>query len=247
MFRRKKKHVTTLDLTRLPRHIAIVMDGNGRWASKRGLPRSAGHLAGSENFRRIATYCKDIGLPYLTVFAFSTENWKRSQDEVAGIIKLLEKYLLESLEKMERDGYRLHFLGDLTGIPPALRPLVDRADELSERIQGLTVNVAFNYGGRDEILRAARTLAGRCVSGELAPEDIDEACFDAALDTAHLPPLDLLIRPSGECRISNFLLWQAAYAELYFTDVLWPDFSPRHLDEAILSYQSRVRRFGGVV
>ncbi len=248
MWIKKRRHQTsdTLDLTKLPRHVAVIMDGNGRWAAKRGLPRTAGHMAGSENFRRIATYAKDIGLEALTVFAFSTENWKRSADEVSGILQLLNKYLLEALEKMERDGYRLRFVGELSVMPPKLKALADEADRKSDRIDGMTVNVAFNYGSRDEIVRATRALGSQVRDGTLSPEDISERHLDDSLDTKSMPSLDLLIRPSGEYRLSNFLLWQAAYAELYFTDVLWPDFSPAEFDKALLAYQNRDRRFGGV-
>ena len=230
----------------LPRHVAIVMDGNGRWAKQRGQPRRAGHAAGSETFRTIATHAKNRGIEALTVYAFSSENWRRPPAEVRGILRLLEKYLREAIDSMERDGIRLRFLGDRSAMPPALLRLSRETDAISERVCGMTVNVAFNYGGRDEILRAARILAGRCVSGELMPEGISEACFEDTLDTAGLPPLDLLIRPGGELRLSNFLLWQAAYAELYFCDVLWPDFTAADFDAALDAFTNRKRRFGGV-
>ena len=229
-----------------PRHVAVIMDGNGRWAKQRGKPRRAGHAAGSETFRTIATHAKDRGLEALTVYAFSSENWKRPPGEVRGILMLLEKYLHEAIDSMERDGIRLRFLGDLNAMPPALLRLVEKTDGISKRIDGMTVNVAFNYGGQDEILRAARMLAMRCCAGELTPEQINESRFEGVLDTHGLPPLDLLIRPGGELRLSNFLLWQAAYAELYFTDVLWPDFTPAVFDAALEAYRNRQRRFGGV-
>jgi undecaprenyl diphosphate synthase len=222
------------------------MDGNGRWAEGRGQPRRAGHIAGSETFRAIATHAKHRGLEALTVYAFSTENWRRPAAEVRGILALLRKYLREAIDSMAREGIRLRFLGDLDAMPPALRRLTEETDSISRQVEGMTVSVAFNYGGRDEILRAARSLTEQCQTGALTPADIDEARFSDALDTAGLPPLDLLIRPGGERRLSGFLLWQAAYAELYFTDTLWPDFTPADFDAALAAYASRQRRYGGL-
>ena len=230
----------------LPRHVAIIMDGNGRWAKARGQSRRAGHAAGSETFRTIAKHARNRGIEALTVYAFSSENWRRPPIEVRAILGLLEKYLGEAIESMESEGTRLRFLGDRSGVPPSTLRLLEKTEQISERISGMTVNVAFNYGGRDEILRAARVLAERCRDGLLSPERLDEACFEATLDTNGLPPLDLLIRPGGELRLSNFLLWQAAYAELYFTNVLWPDFTTDDFDAAIEVYQNRQRRFGSV-
>ena len=240
-----KKKVPQKDL-HVPRHVAIILDGNGRWAQKRGLPRSAGHAAGSENFRRIATYCRDIGMDYLTVYAFSTENWKRSAEEVYAIMGLLKKYLLEALEKMEKDRIRLNFFGDLSRIAPELQELANRTLETSTHYQGFQANVCLNYGGRDEIVRAARRFAADCVAGKRKPEDLDESLFASFLDSAGIPDPDLIIRPSGEIRVSNFLLWQSAYSEYYFTDVLWPDFDEQELNKALAAYQKRSRRFGGV-
>ena len=233
---------------RLPRHIAIIMDGNGRWATKRGLPRTAGHKAGAETFRRIAAYCKNIGVQYLTVYAFSTENWKRSSDEVNAIMRLLKKYLLEAVDTMERDRIRLHFFGDLTPISPEIRALARETDEISAHLAlgDFQANVCLNYGGRDEILRGMRQFASECAAGERNPEELDEALFSQYLDSKGVPDPDLLIRPSGELRLSNFLLWQCAYSEFYFTNTLWPDFDEAELDRAIASYQMRDRRFGGV-
>lgn len=230
----------------VPRHIAIVLDGNGRWAQKRGLPRTAGHAAGSENFRTIATYCRDIGVSYLTVYAFSTENWKRSTEEVGAIMGLLKKYLFEALEKMERDHIRLNFFGDLSKLSPDLRELADKTLETSTRYDGFQANICLNYGGRDEIVRAARRFAQDCVEGRCDPADLTEADFGRLLFSGDIPDPDLIIRPSGELRLSNFLLWQSAYSEYYFTDVLWPDFGPAQLEEAIAAYNGRQRRFGGV-
>ena len=230
----------------LPRHIAIIMDGNGRWAKKRGLPRTAGHAAGAETFRRIATYCRSIGVKYLTVYAFSTENWKRSRDEVESIMALFEKYLHEAIDEMERDHIRLKVLGDLSRISPELRALIERTAEISTHYDGFQANICINYGGRDEIVHAARRFAAQCAAGERKPEELTEEAFGALLYSGGIPDPELIIRPSGEERISNFLLWQSAYAEYYFTDVLWPDFDERELDRAIAAYQKRDRRFGGV-
>ena len=226
----------------LPRHIAIIMDGNGRWAKQQGLPRSAGHAVGAETFRRIATYCKDIGMDYLTVYAFSTENWKRSAEEVGAIMGLLKKYLLESIEKMERDRIRLKILGDVTPLSAELRSLIDRTDAIAAGLPGcFQANVCLNYGGRDEIVRAVR----RFHAGHPADE-ITEDGLSACLDTAGIPDPDLIIRTGGEYRISNFLLWECAYSELVFSDVLWPDFSERDIDSALAEFRRRDRRYGGV-
>ena len=229
-----------------PRHIAIIMDGNGRWAQRRGLPRTAGHAAGAETFRKIATYCRSIGVEYLTVYAFSTENWRRSSEEVGAIMGLFETYLKEAIDEMEQDHIRLKILGDLTRISPALRTLIERTDEISTHYQGFQANVCINYGGRDEIVRAARRFAADCAAGKQSPEALTEATFSNYLDTAGIPDPELVIRPSGEERISNFLPWQSAYSEFYIPDVLWPDFDKKELDRAVAAYQKRDRRFGGV-
>ena len=241
----KESGEAQVDFDHLPRHVAIIMDGNGRWAKRRGMPRTAGHAAGAENFRTIATYCQKIGLDYLTVYAFSTENWKRPLEEVSAIMGLLKKYLLESIEKMERDKIKLHFFGDLSPLPQELREMCARTDAISKRYDGMQVNVCLNYGGRDEIVHAARRFAADCVNGIKKPEELTEADFAHYLYTDGIPDPELIIRPSGEIRTSNFLLWQSAYAEYYFTDVLWPDFDEPELDKAIASYQKRERRFGG--
>ena len=241
----KRKTEETLSRP-VPRHIAIVMDGNGRWATSRGLPRTAGHGVGSEVFRKIATYCRDIGVEYLTVYAFSTENWKRSQEEVQAIMGLLKKYLFEALEKMEQDRIRLEFFGDLTRLSSELQELAAKTREISARYTGFQANICLNYGGRDEIVRAARAWARECVDGKADPEALTEERFSSMLFSRDIPDPELVIRPSGEVRISNFLLWQSAYAEYYFTDVLWPDFTPAELEKAIASFNQRNRRFGGV-
>lgn len=231
-----------------PRHIAIIMDGNGRWATRRGMPRTAGHKVGAETFLKIAHYCQDIGVKYLTAYAFSTENWKRSVEEVDVIMNLISRYLLEQMKLMERDHFRIRFFGDLSRLPPALEKLAHRTDALSDALPSdyCVVNLCINYGGRDEILRAARKYAADCVEGARKPEDLDDALFSSYLDSAGVPEPDLLIRPGGERRLSNFLLWQCAYAEFYFTDTLWPDFTPAEIDKAIDFYARRNRRFGGV-
>ncbi len=242
------KQAGQVDKSRLPRHIAIIMDGNGRWATKRGLPRTAGHKAGAETFRRIATYCKNLGVQYLTVYAFSTENWKRSETEVGAIMTLLRKYLLEAIDSMEKDSIRLKFFGDMTAISPELCALAHETDEITGHLdrRDFQANICLNYGGRDEILRAVRRFAADCAAGKRRPEDLDEAGFSGYLDSAEIPDPELIIRPSGELRLSNFLLWQCAYSEFYYTDTLWPDFDEAEINRAVAAYQKRNRRFGGV-
>ena len=237
----QKKHETAgqVDMGRLPRHIAIIMDGNGRWAKKRGLPRTAGHKAGAETFRDIATYCKELGMDYLTVYAFSTENWKRPKDEVDTLMNLLEQYLQEAIDTMERDHIRLKVLGDAAALSPKLQRMIARTNDISTHYQGFQTNICLNYGGRAEILRAAQLCA-------TAGEDWTEENFSKYLWSAGIPDPELIIRPSGELRLSNFLLWQCAYSEFYFCDTLWPDFTRADLDKAIIDYQKRDRRFGGV-
>ena len=228
-----------------PRHIAIIMDGNGRWAKQRGLPRTAGHAAGAEAFRRIANYCRTLGVEYLTVYAFSTENWKRSAEEVAGIMKLLRRYLEEALRDMEKNRVRFCFFGDLTKLSPELQALCDRAQKQSEDYD-VQVNFCLNYGGRDEIVQAARRFAEDVADGKHQPGELTEELLSTYLYSAEVPDPELIIRPSGEKRTSNFLLWQSAYSEYVFMNVLWPDFSPGDLDAAIEEYHRRNRRFGGV-
>lgn len=230
----------------VPTHIAIVMDGNGRWAKKRGLPRTAGHAVGAETFRKIANYSKSIGLKYLTVYAFSTENWKRSEEEVAAIMELLEKYLREAIRDMDKNRVKFYFFGDLTRLSPELQQEAHEAMERSKKYEGVQVNFCLNYGARDEIVRAARAFAQKCADGEAKPEDLTEEGFSDLLFSAGVPDPDLIIRPSGEVRTSNFLLWQSAYSEYYFCDTLWPDFSEKDLEKAIESYNHRNRRYGGV-
>ena len=228
----------------LPRHIAIILDGNGRWAKRRGLPRTAGHAAGAETFRRIATYCKDIGIDYLTVYAFSTENWKRPREEVDAIMVLLGKYLREAVDTMERDHIRLKILGDPEILPKNLRDLIDETADISTHYEGFQANVCLNYGGRDEIVRAALRFAEDYKAGKAAT--LTEESFSNYMFSAGIPDPDLIIRPGGEMRLSNFLMWESAYSELIFTDVLWPDFTSGDIDAAIAEYQRRDRRFGGI-
>lgn len=228
-----------------PRHIAIIMDGNGRWAKNRGLPRTAGHAAGAETFRRIANYCRTLGVEYLTVYAFSTENWKRSQEEIQGIMRLLRKYLEEAMRDMEKNHVHFKFFGDLSRLSPELQELCRKAEEVSSQYRQVQVNFCLNYGGRDEILRAAKTFASQVARGEADPESLTEEGFSQLLYSADVPDPELIIRPSGEMRISNFLLWQAAYSEFVYMNVLWPDFREKDLDEAIAEYHRRNRRFGG--
>ncbi len=233
-------------LDTVPRHIAIIMDGNGRWAKKRGLPRNAGHRAGAETFRRIANHCNTLGVKYLTVYAFSTENWKRSEEEVSGIMLLLEKYLTEALRDMEKNHIRFCAFGDLTRLSPRLQQLCRETMERSRHFSDVQVNFCINYGGRDEIVRAARAFAADVAAGRRTPDSLTEELFSGYLDSSGVPDPELVIRPSGEKRTSNFLPWQSAYSEFVFMDVLWPDFSAEDLDRAIEEYNRRSRRFGGV-
>ena len=242
--KKQTKKAEEVDFSNLPRHIAIILDGNGRWAQQRNLPRTAGHAAGAETFRKIATYCRDIGLEYLTVYAFSTENWKRPKNEVDTIMSLLEKYLYEAIDRMERDKVKMSYFGDTTVLSPELQELIARTREISRHYEGCQVNICLNYGGRDEILRAVAQYAQEYKAGT-APE-LTEESFSRYLYSAGVPDPDLLIRPGGELRLSNFLMWQSAYSELYFTDTLWPDFTEADINRAIAAYQHRDRRFGGI-
>ena len=229
----------------VPQHIAIIMDGNGRRATKRGMPRYGGHAYGAETFRTIANYCKDIGVKYLTVYAFSTENWKRSQEEISTIMGLLGKYLQEALLDMEKNRVRFVFSGDLSRLSPELRDMCIQTQERSKDYDGVQVNFCLNYGGRDEIMMAARRFARDCMEGKQSPENLDEGLFSSYLYSAQVPDPDLIIRTSGELRLSNFLIWQCAYSEFYFTDTLWPDFDEKAYEEALQAFTHRKRNFGG--
>lgn len=233
-----------LDKDRLPRHVAVIMDGNRRWAKKKLLGGFQGHRAGVETVRVLLRLCRELGIAYLTVYAFSTENWQRSEEEVAFLMSLFEEVIAREIDDLDRNGVRLRFIGDVPGLPPTLQRNIAEAEARTAHNDKLTLNVAANYGGRHELVRAARLLAQRVAAGELNPDAIDEKLVAAQLYTADQPDPDLLIRTSGEARISNFLLWQLAYTEIYFTDVLWPEFRQPHFLEAMLSYQARDRRFG---
>ena len=230
---------------KLPEHVAFIMDGNGRWAKKRGLPRSLGHREGAKNFRTIVRYCKDIGLKTISFYAFSTENWKRSQEEVGALMNLFRDYLAD-VRNFLSENTRMVFLGDKSAFADDIREKMEKLEADSADYDEMTILMAVNYGGRDEITHAAKLLAERAAKGEIRPEDITEQTISDNLYTAGYPDVDLLIRPSGEQRISNFLIWQSAYAEFYYTDVLWPDFTPEELDKALIEYAHRNRRFGGV-
>ena len=229
----------------LPRHIAVIMDGNGRWAQKRHLPRTAGHSVGAKTFKSICLYANEIGIEYMTFYAFSTENWRRPKEEVDALMKLFTEYLSDSVNFKDKN-IRLKFIGDRSVLSDEIKELMKNAEENSKDCTGLTVNLAINYGGRDEIVHAVREIAGYVKNGKLNPEDITADTVEQNLYTAGDPPVDLLIRPGGEYRISNFLIWQITYSEYWFSEVLWPDFKPKHLNEAIESFAGRKRRFGGV-
>ncbi|MCR4963573.1 MAG: isoprenyl transferase [Firmicutes bacterium] len=235
-----------LDAERLPQHIAIIMDGNGRWATRRNLPRTMGHKAGAESLRRATEICREIGVKVLTVYAFSTENWQRPQDEVDFLMKLFAEYLRREIKTMNDNQVRLHILGETAPLPPAVQRELAAALSATAHNDRMILNIAVNYGGRREIAFAMRQMAEAVARGDLSPQDIDEAAVDGFLFTAGQPQPDLLIRPAGELRLSNFLLWQAAYSEFYFSDILWPDFGKRDLLTAVLAYQKRQRRFGKI-
>lgn len=229
----------------LPRHIGIIMDGNGRWAKKRHLPRSAGHAAGSKNFKEIARFANKIGLEYLTVYAFSTENWKRPKEEVNNILNILRDYLRDA-KNFKDENIKVKFIGDLEPLDDDIIALIRDAEENSAEATGLHLNIALNYGGRDEIVHAVRQICSSVKSGEIECDSINEQCVSDHLYTAGQPDPDFIIRPSGEYRISNFLIWQSSYAEFWYSNVLWPEFKPKHLMQAIEDYNKRNRRFGGV-
>ena len=235
-----------LDPGRLPAHVAVIMDGNGRWAGQRKLPRVMGHREGVEALKRTLRLCSDWGIGSLTAYAFSTENWNRPGEEVSFLMTLFERVLAKELKALEQEQVRIRFLGDLEQLPEGLQQLIQDATDRTASNTGIRFNVCTNYGGRRELVRAARLLAGRVARGELEPAAIDEQAFASKLLTAGEPDPDLLIRTSGEQRISNFLLWQLAYAELHITDVLWPDFDEAALVTALMDFQNRQRRFGGV-
>ncbi|MBQ2933150.1 MAG: isoprenyl transferase [Clostridia bacterium] len=234
-----KKKQTTERI--LPRHIAIIMDGNGRWAKKRSLPRTAGHAAGSKNFKDIARYCNKIGLEYLTVYAFSTENWKRPKEEVDNIMKIFKEYL-EDAKNFKDENIKVRFIGDRSVLDPDIQRLMKESEDASQDATGLNLNIAINYGGRDEIVHAVKEI----INSGIAAENVTEQTITDNLYTTGQPDPDFIIRPSGEYRLSNYLIWQSAYAEYWFSDILWPDFKSKDLDRAIDDFNKRNRRFGGV-
>ena len=246
LFKKKQNHEISLSDIQLPEHIGIIMDGNGRWAKKRGLPRSAGHTAGAQTFRKIARYCSDIGIKYLTVYAFSTENWRRPKEEINALMRLFKDYLQEAIRDFKDDSIVLRFIGDRNAFSPELLSLMNENEEESCEREGMVLNIAMNYGGRAELVTAIQDIAKQVENGTLKPDEIDEALVSDHLYTKGQPDPDLIIRPSGENRTSNFLLWQSAYAEYVIMDVLWPDFTQQDLDRALIEYAKRNRRFGGV-
>lgn len=230
----------------IPQHVAIILDGNGRWAKSKGMPRNYGHAQGSKNVERICEEAYRMGIKYLTVYAFSTENWNRPKEEVDALMKLLRNYMKTCLKTAAKNDMKIRVLGDITGLDDDIRGRIIELEESTKDNGGLNFQIAINYGSRDEMIRAVRRLAGDCVSGKVKPEEIDEAVFERYLDTHDIPDPDLLIRTSGEQRLSNYLLWQLAYTEFYFTDVLWPDFTKEELVKAVGQYNTRDRRYGGV-
>jgi undecaprenyl diphosphate synthase len=230
----------------VPRHVAIIMDGNGRWAKARGMPRVAGHRRGADAVKRVVRGAGELGIPCLTLFAFSTENWTRPADEVSDLMGLLRHYLRNELEELRKNGARLRVVGKRDGLAPDIVRDIAEAERMTRSNTRIDINICVNYGSRDEIVGATRRLAERAASGDLKPDAIDETLFERELLTAGIPDPDLLIRTSGEQRISNFLLWQCAYAELVFVDTLWPDFGREHLEQAIAEFRKRERRYGGV-
>ena len=246
LFKKKPAQELSIKDIQLPEHIGIIMDGNGRWAKKRGLPRSAGHTAGAQTFRKIARYCSDIGIKYLTVYAFSTENWRRPSDEVDALMRLFKDYLQEAIRDFKDDSIVLRFIGDRSAFSPELLSLMNENEEETRERDGMVLNIAMNYGGRAELVTAIRDMANEVKDGSLDPAAITEELVSQHLYTKGQPDPDLIIRPSGENRTSNFLLWQSAYAEYVIMDVLWPDFTQDDLNQALIEFAKRNRRFGGV-
>lgn len=248
LFGSYKKHKVSeqLDPAKLPVHVAVIMDGNGRWAKARNLPRLAGHHQGVVAMKNIVRYCSDLGIRYLTVYAFSTENWNRPQDEVDGLMELLVRFLKAEIDELHENQVRMKVLGDISRLPAAGRAEIEKALELTAHNKGITFCIALNYGSRDEILTGVKKIAADVKAGILDPESITEEVFSNALYTAGIPDPDLMIRTSGELRLSNYLLWQLAYSELWFTDIPWPEFSPEEMDKALIAYQTRDRRYGKI-
>ncbi len=241
-----KRQPSKPEITVVPAHLGIIMDGNGRWAKKRGLPRQAGHVTGAKVFRTIAKHCEKRGIGTVTFYTFSTENWKRPAEEVDAIMNLLREYLKESLADFAAENIRTRFIGERSVLAPDIQELMAEAEETTAHKTGMVLNIAINYGGRAELTAAARRIAQEVKAGTLQPDDVDEACLANRLYTAGQPEVDMILRPSGEYRLSNFLIWQCAYAEYVFDDILWPDFTTKDLDRALAAYAGRHRRFGGV-
>ncbi len=244
MYFRKKKRIQPLDHNNIPKHIGIIMDGNGRWAKSKGLPRSAGHRAGAETLKKIVKYCDKIGVKCITAYAFSTENWNRPKAEVDALMELLYNYLQQVEEQFGGTNVILKVIGDRSALSDKINAAIDHAEEYTSKNTGLVLNVALNYGGRAEITEAAKALADKIAQGKRTLRDVSEQDLTELMYTRGLPEVDLIIRPSGEYRLSNFLLWQAAYAEFWFSNINWPDFSEKDMYQAILDYQKRNRRFG---
>ena len=241
-----KKAVVDMTEMKIPNHVAVILDGNGRWAKKRLMPRNYGHMQGAKTVEKICEEAWNMGIKYLTVYAFSTENWKRPQEEVDALMKLLTKYLDDFKNRSEADNMVLRVIGDKTGLNDEIRAKIAEIEELTKDNQGLNFTIAINYGSRDEMVRAMKKLSQDVKDGKVSPDDISENMFENYLDTVGIPDPDLLIRTSGEQRLSNYLLWQLAYTEFYFTDVLWPDFSRKDLEDAVIVYNKRDRRFGKI-
>lgn len=235
-----------IDMSRLPKHIGIIMDGNGRWAKRRGLPRSAGHRQGAKTLEKIMDYCISLGIEALTAYAFSTENWNRPEEEVSALMDLLYSYLISAEKRFAEKDARFMVSGDISRFDDRLQRAIKHAEDVTKDGKAIIVNLALNYGGRDEIVRAARKVSEDVKKGKIDAEELNEQIFASYLDTASLPEVDLIIRPSGEQRLSNFLLWQAAYSEFWFSDICWPDFKEENMKSAIIAYQNRDRRFGAV-
>lgn len=231
---------------KIPNHVAIILDGNGRWAKKRRLPRNMGHVQGAKTVEQIIEDAHNLGIKYLTVYAFSTENWKRPQDEVNALMKLLKDYLKNCIKRANKNNMRVRVIGDKSGLEPSIQDKIRELEKISANNTGINFTIGINYGSRDEMIRAMKKMTQDCKDGKLLPSDISEEVFENYLDTCDLPDPDLLIRTSGEVRLSNYLLWQLAYSEFYFTDVLWPDFNKRELEKAIEYYNGRDRRFGAI-
>ena len=231
----------------IPEHVAIILDGNGRWAKSKGMPRNYGHTMGARNVETVCQAAEELGIKYLTLYAFSTENWNRPQTEVDALMKLLESYLKNCVKTADKNHMRVRIIGEISRLSETFQEKIRQLEESSAKNTGLNLTIAINYGSRDEMLRAMKHMFADCASGKLNAQAIDEACFSSYLDTRDIPDPDLLIRTSGEQRLSNYLLWQLAYSEFYFTDVPWPDFHKKELEEAIAAYNKRERRFGGIV